>query len=148
MVPLYLTKPLLDDVLIPHQQSPETPINMRLVAWYLGGIAGASVLAWLLSWAQTYVLAWVSDRIGADLRNKTYAHLQSLSLEYFGGKRTGQLIQRLSTDTDRICSFISRAVERSGRRHRHVHVHGGRADSAWMPRWRSSRCCRFRSSPG
>src|SRR5207248_10501529 len=30
-----------------------------------------------------------------------------LSLEYFGGKRTGQLIQRLSTDTDRICSFIS-----------------------------------------
>src|SRR3954471_5207709 len=106
VIPLYLTKPLLDDVLIPHQ-SQLTPVNMRLVYWYLGGIAGASVLAWLLSWGQTYVLAWVSDRIGADLRNKTYAHLQSLSLEYFGGKRTGQLIQRLSTDTDRICSFIS-----------------------------------------
>ncbi len=106
VIPLYLTKPLLDDVLIPHQES-RTPVDMRLVAWYLGWIAGASVLAWLLLWAQTYVLAWVSDRIGADLRNKTYAHLQSLSLEYFGGKRTGQLIQRLSTDTDRICSFIS-----------------------------------------
>jgi ATP-binding cassette, subfamily B, bacterial len=107
VIPLWLTKPLLDDVLIPHQQSPQSAIDMRLVYWYLGGIAGASVLAWLLSWAQTYVLAWVSDRIGADLRNKTYAHLQSLSLEYFGGKRTGQLIQRLSNDTDRICSFIS-----------------------------------------
>jgi ATP-binding cassette subfamily B protein len=107
VVPLYLTKPLLDDILIPHQQSPDSPIDTRLVAWYLGGIAVASVLGWLLSWGQTYVLAWVSDRIGADLRNKTYAHLQSLSLEYFGGKRTGQLIQRLSTDTDRICSFIS-----------------------------------------
>src|SRR5262249_5889016 len=46
-------------------------------------------------------------RVGADMRNKTYAHLQSLSLEYFGGQRTGQLIQRLSSDTDRICSFIS-----------------------------------------
>jgi ATP-binding cassette subfamily B protein len=107
VVPLYLTKPLLDNVLIPHQQAPQVPVEMRLVGWYLGAIAGVSVLAWLLSWAQTYVLAWVSDRIGADLRNKTYAHLQSLSLEYFGGKRTGQLIQRLSTDTDRICSFIS-----------------------------------------
>jgi ATP-binding cassette subfamily B protein len=106
VIPVYLTKPLLDNVLIPHQVA-KTPNDMRLVAWYLGWIAGASVLAWLLSWAQTYVLAWVSDRIGADLRNKTYAHLQSLSLEYFGGKRTGQLIQRLSTDTDRICSFIS-----------------------------------------
>jgi ATP-binding cassette subfamily B protein len=105
VIPLWLTKPLLDDVLIPHQTG--TPVDMWLVAWYLGAIAGAALLAWALSWAQTYVLAWVSDRIGADLRNKTYAHLQSLSLEYFGGKRTGQLIQRLSTDTDRICSFIS-----------------------------------------
>src|SRR5262249_55591989 len=107
VIPMYLTKPLLDNVLIPHQESPDVPVNMRLVGLYLSGIAGASVLAWLLSWGQTYVLAWVSDRIGADLRNKTYEHLQSLSLEYFGGKRTGQLIQRLSTDTDRICSFIS-----------------------------------------
>jgi ATP-binding cassette subfamily B protein len=107
LIPMYLTKPLMDNVLIPHQGSPDVPVDMRLVGWLLGGMAGAAVLAWLLSWAQTYVLAWVSDRIGADLRNKTYEHLQSLSLEYFGGKRTGQLIQRLSTDTDRICSFIS-----------------------------------------
>jgi ATP-binding cassette subfamily B protein len=107
VIPLSLTQPLLDKVLIPHQQPGASPVDMRLVGWYLGAMAGASVLAWLLSWAQTYVLAWVSDRIGADLRNKTYAHLQSLSLEYFGGKRTGQLIQKLSTDTDRICSFIS-----------------------------------------
>jgi ATP-binding cassette subfamily B protein len=106
VVPLWLPKPLLDNVLIPHQ-SGKSDVDMRLVGWYLGAMAGMWFVAWLLSWAQTYVLAWVSDRIGADLRNKTYAHLQSLSLEYFGGKRTGQLIQRLSTDTDRICSFIS-----------------------------------------
>lgn len=107
VVPVYLTKPLLDEVLIPHQFTPETPLDLGRVAWYLGAITGASVLAWLLSWAQTYLLARVSDRVAADLRNRTYAHLQSLSLEYFGGKRTGQLIQRLSTDTDRICSFLS-----------------------------------------
>jgi ATP-binding cassette subfamily B protein len=107
MVPPYLTQPLIDDVLIPHQQNPRVPVDMRLVAWYLAGFAGASVLAWLLSWAQTYVLTQVSDRVGAELRNKTYTHLQSLSLEYFGGKRTGDLISRLSSDTDRICYFIS-----------------------------------------
>jgi ATP-binding cassette subfamily B protein len=107
VVPIYLQKPLIDDVLLPMQESPEVSENLRLVGWYLAAMTGAVVLSWGISWAQTYVLAWVSDRIGADLRNKTYAHLQSLSLEYFGGKRTGQLIQRLSTDTDRICSFIS-----------------------------------------
>jgi ATP-binding cassette subfamily B protein len=53
------------------------------------------------------VLAWVSERISADLRNTTYAHLQKLSLDYFGTKRTGDLVARISSDTDRICSFLS-----------------------------------------
>ena len=52
-------------------------------------------------------MAWVSERIAADLRNRTYAHMQALSLEFFGGKRTGDLISRVSTDTDRICYFLS-----------------------------------------
>ena len=41
------------------------------------------------------------------MRTRTYAHLQSLSLEFFGGKRTGDLISRVSTDSDRICNFLS-----------------------------------------
>jgi ATP-binding cassette subfamily B protein len=100
LIPPYLTVPLLNDVLVPRR-------NFHLVKWYLLGLLGASVLAWLLSWARTYVVAWVSERIAADLRNTTYEHLQRLSLEYFGGKRTGDLISRLSSDTDRICNFLS-----------------------------------------
>ena len=49
----------------------------------------------------------MSERIAADLRNQTYAHLQRLSLEFFGGKRTGDLMSRISSDTDRICNFLS-----------------------------------------
>ena len=30
-----------------------------------------------------------------------------MSLEYFGGKRTGDLISRVSSDSDRICYFLS-----------------------------------------
>ena len=65
------------------------------------------MLAWLLTWGRTYVMAWVSERIAADLRNRTYGHMQRLSLEFFGGKRTGDLIARVSTDSDRICYFLS-----------------------------------------
>jgi len=102
----YLTKPLLDNVLIPAYEHPEAA-DFSQVWWYLSGMAGAALLAWFLSWARTYVLAWVSERIAMDLRNRTYEHLQSLSLEFFGGKRTGDLISRVSTDTDRICYFLS-----------------------------------------
>jgi ATP-binding cassette subfamily B protein len=105
LVPPYLTMPLMDNVLIPYQNG--TPINVGLVTLYLSGLFASAVLAWLLSWARTYILALVSERIGSDLRTTTYEHLLELSLEYFGGKRTGDLITRIGSETDRICVFLS-----------------------------------------
>ena len=105
MIPPYLTKPMLDRVLVPYQNGQ--PAEFYLVPWLLGGFAAASVLSWLLGWARTYVVAWVSERIASDLRNQTYAHLQRMSLEFFGGKRTGDLISRVSSDSDRIQYFLS-----------------------------------------
>jgi ATP-binding cassette, subfamily B, bacterial len=100
LVPPYLTIPLIDQVLIPRD-------NFDLVPWYIGGLFLTAALAWLLSWLKTYVLAKVSEQISADLRNRTYEHLQQLSLEFFGGRRTGDLISRVSNDTERICDFLS-----------------------------------------
>ncbi|MEN9975232.1 MAG: hypothetical protein RLZZ282_1238 [Verrucomicrobiota bacterium] len=105
LVSPYLTMPLMDKVLIPFQNG--APIDHSHVAWLLGGLAAAAVLAWALDWAKTYLLALVSERIGSDLRTTTYEHLQSLSLEYFGGKRTGDLMARISSGSDRICVFLS-----------------------------------------
>ncbi|MDP3843885.1 MAG: ABC transporter ATP-binding protein [Oxalobacteraceae bacterium] len=105
LVPPYLTMPLMDNVLIPYQNG--APIDVDLVALYLGGLFGSALLAWLLGWARTYILALVSERIGADLRTSTYEHLLRLSLEYFGGKRTGDLMTRIGSETDRICVFLS-----------------------------------------
>jgi ATP-binding cassette subfamily B protein len=105
LVPPYLTMPLMDDILIPFQNG--VPIDYHLVRWYLGGLLASALVAGILGWARTYILAWVSERIGADLRTTTYEHLQQLSLEYFGGKRTGDLIARIGSETDRICVFLS-----------------------------------------
>jgi ATP-binding cassette, subfamily B, bacterial len=105
LVPPYLTIPLIDQVLIPY--SIGQPYDSQLVYWLLTGLAVAAFVAWLLDWAKTYVLAWVSERISADMRNRTYRHLQELSLEFFGGKRTGDLMSRVGSDSDRICNFLS-----------------------------------------
>ncbi len=67
----------------------------------------AALAAWGLAWVQGWVLAWLSERISADLRNTTYEHLQRLSLDFFSAKRTGDLVARISSDTDRICMFLS-----------------------------------------
>jgi ATP-binding cassette subfamily B protein len=105
LVPPYLTMPLMDKVLIPYQNGQ--PIDTGLVALLLAGLLASALVAWSLGWARTYILARVSERIGADLRTTTYEHLLQLSLEYFGGKRTGDLMTRIGSETDRICVFLS-----------------------------------------
>jgi len=105
LVPPYLTMPLMDDVLIPFQNGQQ--IDIDLVTMYLAGLLGASLLAWGLGWYKTYVLALASERIGADLRSTAYEHLLRLSLEYFGGRRTGDLMTRIGSETDRLCIFLS-----------------------------------------
>ncbi len=105
LVPPGLTIPLLDNVLLPMEKGEE--VNGWLVPWYLGLLAVAAVAAWLLSWAKTFVLSLASEQISSDLRLATYEHLQRLSLEFYGGRRTGDLISRISSDTDRLCNFLS-----------------------------------------
>jgi ATP-binding cassette subfamily B protein len=105
LVPPYLTMPLMDDVLIPYQNGKD--IDTVLVTWYLLGLLASAIVAWSLGWVKTYILALVSERIGADLRTTTYQHLLKLSLEYFGGRRTGDLIARIGSETDRINVFLS-----------------------------------------
>lgn len=105
MIPPYLTAPLMDNVLIPYQNGQQ--IDPWLVVYYMAGLLGSALLAWLLGWGKTYVLALVSERMGADLRSATYEHLMKLSLEFFGGKRTGDLMSRIGSGSDRICVFLS-----------------------------------------
>jgi ATP-binding cassette subfamily B protein len=105
LVPPYLTIPLMDKVLIPYQTGQA--IDATLVAWLLAGLLASALLAWGLGWARTYLLALVSERISADLRTSTFDHLLRLSLDYFGSKRTGDLMSRIGSETDRISVFLS-----------------------------------------
>lgn len=105
LVPPYLTIPLIDDILIPFQNGQQ--IESWKVLAILGALLAAALVGWGLNWARTYLLALVSERIGADLRTATFDHLLELSLDYFGGKRTGDLMARIGSETDRINVFLS-----------------------------------------
>jgi len=108
LVPPYLTMPLIDDVLVPRQSGVAVPFWW--VWWYLGLLLLAAVAAWMLAWAQSWTLAWVSERVSADLRVRVYAHMQSLSLDFFSGRRTGDLMSRVASDTERLNAFLSSSL--------------------------------------
>ena len=68
--------------------------QVKMKLWISSGVSIVAGILMALAappWGW-FVLAWISERVAADLRNQTYSHLQRLSLEFFGGKRTGDLI--------------------------------------------------------
>lgn len=105
LVPPYLTMPLMDEVLIPFERGSD--IDLGRVWFYLGGLLFFAFLAFGFVWARTYLLALVSERIGRDLRTLAFEHLLSLPLDFHGRQRTGDLMSRIGSETDRICTFLS-----------------------------------------
>lgn len=107
LVPAYVTMPLVDEVLVPSQASATPTDAWPVVLAYLGALFGSALLAWLLTWGQGAVLAIVSELVGARLRNVAFTHLLSLDVQYFEAKRSGDLVSRVSAETDRICTFLA-----------------------------------------
>src|SRR3712207_9223872 len=60
----------------------------------VGAIAAAGVLRLAFSVARRLVAGRVSLGVEYDLRNRMYAHLQSLEVAFFDDQQTGQLMSR------------------------------------------------------
>lgn len=70
-------------------------------------LAGIFVLRSAFGFVETYVVAWVGERVVANLRREIYEHLLSLSLGFFDGQRVGEVISRLSNDVPVIQSAVT-----------------------------------------
>jgi subfamily B ATP-binding cassette protein MsbA len=53
----------------------------------------------LFSYFQAYFMTFLKEGVIRDVRNDLFGHLQFLSLHYFHGRRSGQLISRVINDT-------------------------------------------------
>ncbi len=69
------------------------PFAVLLVVW-----AGSLLLNQLMYFVDAWVSAKVSRVLLVDIRQRVYDHVQSLSLDYFATSRTGELIQRVTSE--------------------------------------------------
>jgi ABC-type multidrug transport system fused ATPase/permease subunit len=69
-------------------------------------VAGAGVLRLLFSVVRRLVAGRVSLGVEFDLRNRMYAHMQSLELAFFDGQQTGQLMSRSTVDLQSVRFFL------------------------------------------
>lgn len=73
-----------------------------------GVLAAVFLVHKLAQYGQDSQMAQAALAIAFDLRNRVYAHLQSLSLSYFETAKTGDLSYRLTEDIDRIGEVVNK----------------------------------------
>ena len=59
-----------------------------------------------LTYARSYLLAWLGQRVVADVRSMTYRHLHQLAVGFYERRQTGQLMSRMTHDTGHIQDFV------------------------------------------
>jgi len=93
----YLIKPIFDSVL-PKQQ------DVAFIAW---AIVGVYLLKGIGSYASSYLMADVGQRVVMDLRNTLYRHILDQSAGFFAHGATGRLLSRINNDVGQVQQAVS-----------------------------------------
>ncbi len=101
-----LIRTVFDSALFPPGGSPD--FNLL---WRLGGImALVTVVTGSLGIVQSYITNRVGQRVMRDLRDRLYQHLQSLSVGFFTGTRTGEIQSRVANDVGGVQNVVTSTV--------------------------------------
>ena len=98
----FLVKPVLDDVFF-----KKDLVMLKLIPL---AIIGIFILKGVFDYGQAYLMSYVGQKIIADLREKIYNHIQSLSLSFFTRNPTGVLMSRILNDVNMIQGAVTDAV--------------------------------------
>jgi len=98
----FLTKNVLDDIFIQK--------DLFMLKVLPPVVVGLGVLKGILNYSQSYLMNYVGQRVVADIRERLYEHLQSLSLSFFHRNPTGMLMSRITNDVNAMQGAVSYAV--------------------------------------
>ena len=98
----FLVKPVLDDVFFKKDLG-----MLRLIPL---AIVGLFILKGFFDYGQAFLMSYVGQKIIADLRERIYNHIHSLSLSFFTRNPTGVLMSRILNDVNMIQGAVTEAV--------------------------------------
>ena len=108
LVPPYLAGYLIDSVVRPVQDGTMSLERGQWIAWVAVAVMA---LVYLIRQASALIrlryMSVLGEWVARDLRTELYEHLQGLSLGFYSRKKTGSLITRVSSDTDRLWDFLA-----------------------------------------
>ena len=107
---LGVVNPLLIREIFDSGLFPEGGPNLNLI-WTLAGVMiGITVLTGMIGILQTLVTNQVGQKVMRDLRDRLYRHLQSLSIRFFTGTRTGEIQSRVTNDVGGVQNVVTSTI--------------------------------------
>ena len=73
---------------------------------YFMMLLGVTMVMGLASATRYYLVTWIGERVVADVRDRVFSHVLSLSPEFFERARTGELLSRLTADTTLVQTVV------------------------------------------
>ncbi len=99
LLPPLFAKWLIDDAIPQH--------SMALAGENVAGMVVTAVASGVLGVYQGYLNSLVGEGIMRDIRTKLVAHLHTMPLSFFTGTKTGEIMNRVSSDVDNIDNVVT-----------------------------------------
>ena len=99
LLPSIITGRIVDEALVGK--------NMRLLVQLLVMAFVTLTASQVISVLESYINAWISQRIIFDMKNQMYDHLQHMPHAFFTSEKQGDIITRMNTDISGVSSVIS-----------------------------------------
>jgi ATP-binding cassette subfamily B protein len=102
-LPAYISGAIVDDALMPGNRA----MLLKLVAALLGVL----LLRGVFTWGNSYIIATLGQLVVADIRRGAYLHLQKLAVSFYEKRQTGQLLSRITHDTQHLQEFVGSSMQ-------------------------------------
>ena len=102
LAPPLLAKAAIDDGINRHDTNT---LVIVVIAFLL-----SAVIVWAMTYAQTFLVGWVGQRVLADLRIRIFTHLQTLPIGFYDSRPAGVLISRMTNDVEALDSLVTDSV--------------------------------------
>ena len=99
LLPSIITGRIVDEALVGRNMT----LLIKLLILAFVTLAGSQVISVL----ESYINAWISQRIIFDMKNQMYDHLQHMPHAFFTSEKQGDIITRMNTDISGVSSVIS-----------------------------------------
>ena len=99
LLPSIITGKIVDEALL----GEDLALLIRLLLLAFVTLAASQVIGVL----ESYINAWIANRIIFDMKNQMYDHLQHMPHSFFTSEKQGDIITRMNTDISGVSGVIS-----------------------------------------